>query len=420
MTIRFRDALARATASGRTSTAPRLSLVKTALGDRRRIRIYCCMVIGVFAVALGSAMINAATVNHVKMGGDFSDYWLAAGRMSGGHSPYAPAMLTGPIAAQGPDRFRYPPVFAQLLIPLSWLPEEIAAGVWLGVQAVTLALGLYIAAMAAGVRSRWDRAIAVGLAFALYLPIYDGLMKGNVEGPVTLLIALALVSAERRSGIFLACAALIKLVPGIALPALAARGRRALVGFAAAFAVLVIPSALLTPQAWIDYVRVLPNMVAGTVAYQNNLAPAGVLQSDPSTAQQDALILAARLLFVGAAVLLAGLSIWLARRPGGWPAALLAAMVASILAPGAIWYHYTVVLLPFVFLGWTRTSVRVRRGLIAALTLFTFAALSPVVSILAFAAFTGFGLAALWPRTQGEAAIERAPASSTAGSGAVL
>jgi hypothetical protein len=355
------------------------------------------MVIGVFALALGSAMITAAAANHVKLGGDFSDYWLAAGRMSGGHSPYAPEMLSGPIPAQGPDRFRYPPVFAQLLIPLSWLPEQIAAGVWFGVQSVTLALALYIAARAGGVRSRWDRAIAVGLAFSLYLPIYDGLMKGNVEGPMTLLLALALVASERGAGIALACATLIKVVPGAALPALAARGRRALAGFVAACAVLVIPSALLAPGAWRDYAVVLPNMLAGSVAYQNNLAPAGALASDPGLAPYAGLAVPAHLLFVGAAVLLVVLSIWLARRPSGWPAALLAATVGSILAPGAIWYHYTVVLLPFVFYGWGRTSIRVRLGLLAGLTCFVFATMSPLVSILAFATFTGFGLAALWP-----------------------
>jgi hypothetical protein len=159
----------------------------------------------------------------------------------------------------------------------------------------------------------------------------------------------------------------------------------------------VIPSALLAPGAWRDYAVVLPNMLAGSVAYQNNLAPAGALVSDPGLAPYAGLAVPAHLLFVGAAVLLVVLSIWLARRPSGWPAALLAATVGSILAPGAIWYHYTVVLLPFVFYGWGRTSIRVRLGLLAGLTCFVFATMSPLVSILAFATFTGFGLAALWP-----------------------
>ncbi len=382
-------------------TGPRFALSK-ALRDRRRLRVYMCMVIAIFAVAFGSAMISAASDNHVKMGGDFADYWLAAGRMSGGHSPYAPEMLLGAIPAQGPDRFRYPPVFAQMLIPLSWLPEQIAAFVWFCVQTATLALGLYIASRAGGVRSRLDRGIAVGLAFALYLPIYDGLMKGNVEGPTTLLLACALLAGERGAGISVAAAALIKLVPSMAFPALAARGRRAAAGFMAACAVLVVPSMILAPGAWRDYAVVLPNMLAGSVAYENNLAPAGFIASDPALAPLAALATLARLSFVGAAILLIGLSIWLARRPGGWPAALLAATVASILAPGAIWYHYTVVLLPFVFYAWPRTSVRVRLGLLSGLTGFVFVTATPFMSILAFAAFTGFGLRALWPQRRAD------------------
>lgn len=404
MAIRLRDGLAQAAAAAQASARPRLTLARAALRNRHRQRVYACMVIGIFVLAFGGYMLVAAAANHVKLAGDFSDYWLAAGRMSGGHSPYAPAMLTGPIPAEGPDRFRYPPVFAQLLIPLSWLPESIAATAWLGVEVATLMLALYIAGEAGGVRSRWDRVIAAALALSLYLPVYNGLMYGNVEGPMTLLLALALVARERTAGIALAGAAVIKLVPGLALPALAARGRQALAGFVAATAVLVIPSVLVAPGAWRDYAVVLPNMLAGSVAYSNNLAPAGALASDPTLAQYAWLEVPARLLFVGAAAVLILFSIWLARRPGGWPAALLAATVGSILAPGAIWYHYSIVLLPFVFYAWGRCSIRVRLGLLASLVFFTLAPASPLISALSFATFTGFGLAALWPRPQSEPA----------------
>jgi Glycosyltransferase family 87 len=376
---------------------PLLAILRMISHDRRSLRIYAGMVIGVFALAFGSAMIGAATSNHVQMGGDFEAYWIGASRMAGGQSPYDAAMLTGPIPAQG-LRYLYPPLFAQLLIPLSWLPEETAAFAWFCFQSATLAVALYVVTSAGGVRSRIDRAIVVGLAFSLYLPIYDSLMKGNVEGPMALLIAIVLVGSERASGVAVAAAALIKVVPGFALAGLVARGRQGLIGFAAGCLVLAIPSMLLSPGAWVDYARVLPNMLAGSADYTNNLAPAGALVSTPELAPYAFLATAARMLFVGSAVALIGLSVWLARKPGGWPAALLAAVVASILAPGAIWYHYTVVLLPFALYAMPRASRRIRLGFMFGLSCFVVAVVSPIVSILAFASFTLVGLVALWPR----------------------
>jgi hypothetical protein len=94
---------------------------------------------------------------------------------------------------------------------------------------------------------------------------------------------------------------------------------------------------------------------------------------------------------------------YLARRPGGWQAALLAVAVASILAPANIWYHYTVVLLPFAFFIWPRASTRMRLGLMAGLAGFFLAIMSPVVATLAFAVFTVIGLRALWPPPQAPA-----------------
>ncbi len=76
--------------------------------------------------------------------------------------------------------------------------------------------------------------------------------------------------------------------------------------------------------------------------------------------------------------------------------------MASTLAPAAIWYHYTVALLPFAFFAWSRASERARIGMLAGLAGFVFAVYWPiVVSIPAFGLFTACGLSALWPPREG-------------------
>ena len=371
--------------------------------DRRRGRIYSLMAICVFGLVFTGAIVRSALTADPQFGIDFGAYWLAAGQLAGGHSPYTPAMLAGPFPAQGFGAFRYPPLLGQLAIPLSYLPLTAAKVVWLGLQIATLAAALWISSVAGGARNKLDRALSVGLAFTVFTPVFAGLLQGNIEGPMALLIALALIAGEGAAGTALACGTLIKIVPGLALPALAARGRRGAAAFLGAALVLVVPSMLLSPGAWRDFAVVLPNMLEGSAAYHNNLAPAGALGADPSLAQMELLVGLSRVLFIGAAVFLGGLSIWLARQRGGWPAALFAATVAATLAPAAIWYHYTVVLLPFAFYAWPRASERMRVGMLVGLAGFVLAVGWPIlITIPAFAIFIWSCLRALWPPSVAE------------------
>jgi Glycosyltransferase family 87 len=393
----------------RVGTAPLAGVVRTRvellvlqtgalLHDRHRGRVYSIAAIAIFGVVFGGAIIAAALGSNPQFGIDFGAYWLAAGNMASGHSPYTPAMLAGPVPAQGLDAYKYAPLFAQMLVPLSWLPLWAAKLVWLAVQIATLVAALWIAARAGGTRDRGDRAISIGLAFTLFTPTFACLLQGNVEGPTALLLTVALAEGEGAVGAAMALAALLKLVPGLALPALVARGRRGVVVFAGVCTAFLVPSILLAPGAWRDFAVVFPNMIAGSGAYRNNLAPAGALAADPSLAPLAGLILPLRLAFVGAALVLLALSIWLARRRGGWPAALLAATLSAMLLPQAIWYHYTVLLLPFAFYAWSRASERDRLGMLAGLAGCALSVGWPLIfSMPTFLVFAGFGLHALWP-----------------------
>jgi hypothetical protein len=368
------------------------------LHDRHRGRMYSIAATCIFGVVFGGAIAGAALGSNPQFGIDTGAYWLAAGNMASGHSPYTDAMLAGPIPAQGFDAYKYAPLFAQVLVPLSWLPLWVAKLVWLAIQIPTLAIALWVAAAAGGTRDRMDRAISVGLAFTVFTPTFACLLQGNVEGPVALLLTIALLQGEAAGGAAVALGTLLKMVPGLALPALAARGRRGVVAFTGVCAALTVPSILLAPGAWRDFAVVFPNMIVGSGAYRNNLAPAGALAADPSLAPLAALIVPLRVAFICAALVLLALSIWLARREGGWPAALLAGTVGAMLAPQAIWYHYTVLLLPFAFCAWSRASERDRLGLLAGLAGCALSVGWPLVfTIPAFLLFTGFGLHALWP-----------------------
>ena len=70
--------------------------------------------------ATGGPRLPELTAASRHFAGDFRDYWLAAGKMAQGNSPYDPSMLLGPVGSQGMV-YRYPPVLAFLLISLSGL-----------------------------------------------------------------------------------------------------------------------------------------------------------------------------------------------------------------------------------------------------------------------------------------------------------
>jgi hypothetical protein len=61
-----------------------------------------------------------------------------------------------------------------------------------------------------------------------------------------------------------------------------------------------------------------------------------------------------------AGVLCVGASAWLARKPGGLPAAVVLATVTMFVVPGTLWYHYLAVLLPIAAMAWVRAGVPAR------------------------------------------------------------
>jgi hypothetical protein len=337
---------------------------------------------------------------------DFRDYWLAAGRMAQGISPYAAKMLEGPLGSQGFDVYRYPPVLAALLVPLSGLDYITAGWVWAGVSVIALSAGLAIALRAGGTDISARVALWTGVATVWFFPTLDSLWKGNVEGLQVLLLALALVSLANARGPAVVAAAWLKIAPVLLLPALLARdGWRGLVWLFAASAVLVLPTFLLAPTGFWQLPQILVNIAGADSVVSSNLAPhSWITILTGSTTVGDLVRLTA---IAGAAVLVL-ISVHLARRPNGWPAAVVAGTAAALLGPGAIWSHYLLVLLPLALYAWPRLSFDDRARLLiagAGLSVFELGlvdglagpAADSAVQFIAAAVWLGLLLKNLWP-----------------------
>ena len=312
------------------------------------------------ALVLGSVLMRQAGRPDGQFGIDFADYHVAATRLAAGETPYASEMLAGPVDAQGQDRYRYPPAFAQLLWPLAGLPAGVAAVVWLAVQAGCVLAAAWIALRMGGARGA-EPLLWAGAATTLFMPVFDTLWKGNVSGVMALQVALLLVPGA-LGGLALASAALLKLTPAALFPAIVAAGRRAASASLAALALAVAVSAAIAPGAWLDYARVLPNLLAGSADYATNVAPWAVAERLSGSDQIGSLVrLASLVVAVGSVVA----AVALARRPGGWPAAVTFGVLASLLAPAALWYHYLAVLLPLALFAWPAASA-IQRSMLAA------------------------------------------------------
>jgi hypothetical protein len=353
---------------GRLQTLPGL---RTLASERFRELIAAVLwLLGVLLLAL--YVVRSGMSGGSQAAIDFADYHAAAGAIAAGSSPYAPAMLGGPVPAQGLGAYRYPPPLAQLLVPLAALPLLQAALLWASLQIVALFSATWLALTAGGARATRERFLWSGVATTYFLPGFDSVWKGNVSGFLALAVAVALAagSAPRPAGIVASLATLVKLTPGaLLLPAASAalggarQARTMLLAAAAAAVVVLLPSVALAPDAWRDYATVLPNLLAGPADYPTNLAPGSLAAVYLPAATW--LASAVRLLAVAGGLGLLGLSVGLARRPERWGAAIAAAVAGSLLLPAATWYHYLAVLLPLAAFAWPTAGVAQRAAMLA-------------------------------------------------------
>lgn len=185
-------------------------------GDRAARRIlegFMFIVVPAFLVLVVAFLAPRATYAW-----DFHPLWQAAGGVVHGANPYT---TTGGWNSQGTrySGFIYPPLVADLLIPLGWLPYLAAALVFMigSLVAIPVALWLF------GVRD-WR---CYGAVF-LWLPVDHGLRLGALTPLLILSIAVAwrYRDSPRVSGLAAAAAVVTKIFLWPLLAWQAGRGRK--------------------------------------------------------------------------------------------------------------------------------------------------------------------------------------------------
>jgi hypothetical protein len=288
-------------------------------------------------------------------GGDLEAYTAAAQRLSSTGSPYSAAVLAGPIANTVPNvpiGYFYPPLLAQLFLPLSDVPHRLLELPWLIAQ---IAVGAVVFPLAAwGISSP---RLVTALVIATSFPFQMALFGGNVSAWISIGIAGMLVGGPRISGALSAVMMLAKLTPAPLFLSAVTGARTRLTGLAVA-GVLVVVSLIVAPRAWSDWVSVLPNVLRNEMAISSS-------NFSPANAMLD-LGLPALGGFVeyGLAAMFGCCALLIAYRDGAPSGQALAAATGSLtFASSTLWDHYLAVLIPLVLYAWPRTD-RARRLLI--------------------------------------------------------
>ncbi len=158
----------------------------------------------------------APTFNYRVAQPDFYVYYLAAqvGRTLGWSAMYDPAVFQPAVTAATGRYLPYlnPPVLAWLVIALSWLPYQLAAYLWTGLLAGSLALVWFIAAPG----RQLPRFIHLVAAAAL-LPVFVSFMFGQVTLVIVAGVAISWWLLDRgRPGLAGVALAALALKPQIA------------------------------------------------------------------------------------------------------------------------------------------------------------------------------------------------------------
>jgi Glycosyltransferase family 87 len=149
---------------------------------------------------------------------DFYLYYLAAYGFAHGYDVYG-NVSWAQLAQQThvPDfapPYRYPPLTAQLVLPLTLLQPRLAALIWLIGTAIVFVLSAWL--LGRSTQAKWG--VTLGLAMLLFfVPPLTTMHAGQVNGFVLLALAVALYAFARRdpawTGIGVAVGAMLKLIP---------------------------------------------------------------------------------------------------------------------------------------------------------------------------------------------------------------
>jgi hypothetical protein len=297
---------------------------------------------------------------------DFNVYYFAARELMAGHDPYT--------ASLGPSTtYLYPPLLAELIVPLAMLPLPVAAYLWFLASAASLAAAATMCAkLVSG--NRPDDPASSGFGYPRHLLVaglsavvlvrfaLDTFDMGQVNAIVVCLsvahVYLFARGKSRASGVVLALASAIKLWPALLVLYHVSRGRSK---FAVLCSVLTAAVTLgsfvaLGPRARGSgeqfCSRTIQNGQGFDLAYSGNQSLRGALGRIMNESGEESQSPSTPVALTASAILLL-LSIFASRASmteAGASAPFFCCMV--LISPLAWKNHYVMLLLPVAYLGW--------------------------------------------------------------------
>src|SRR5437588_2117576 len=224
---------------------------------------------------------------------DFQDYLLAAHQLATGGDPYASFARTHvPWDWSLSSGYLYPPAFAVTLIPLTWIPNDLAVRIWLVLIQAAVVASLVIIYAVIG-RPRRGELLCLVAVLTTFFPLLSSNLTGTMNAILLLLLTVAWAAWQRQrdlaAGAMIGIAAVIKLFPLALVPYLAWRRHwRLLAALGATLLGGVLLGLVVTSLDHnLYYFRdMLPHLAAGT-GYRENQSLAGFTARicNPSLAQ---------------------------------------------------------------------------------------------------------------------------------------
>jgi len=319
-----------------------------------RDRVLLMLVIGIGAYYVTWSAVQWLTLTPESLRFDFVNYFGGAQAAAHGTDIYADFKRSWGTQAWV-VAYIYPPFFALVLAPLTSLGLLAAARIWLlAVQAAFIA-SLVLTLRIHPELTRGGRRLLL-LASLGFMPVYLNLKFQQVATLWLLLITATVWAALRRrtglAGAFIATAASLKVTPIFLIPLFARLGRWRIAAMGSVMLVaLTVITMLAAPGSWQFFTVVLPRIGLGTANWDNGSID-GLVSRIVGLAPDlfgGATQTVARGVIAAAAVLVIGMTIWLAK--GGadraWTLRLsVAALVTALLIVSSVtWQHHLVTLL---------------------------------------------------------------------------
>lgn len=195
---------------------------------RRLLNIGILVIIAFLVLSIYIDLGLRASLDHIEgrgtVGGiDFKAYYLAAHLLQRRENFYdvkaqEEAMISFGLPLND-SLYIYPPLLAILFLPLTTLSLSRAAQVWFLFNLALYGLALVILVKSTGLDTLKEKIAPLILLAFLFAPVLFTLYKGQVNIAILFLLALTYWFCQRGNlawaGVSLACATMIKVVPGL-------------------------------------------------------------------------------------------------------------------------------------------------------------------------------------------------------------